>query len=110
MGERDAIPELRGRAAIVAISLVVVALVGGNRSLEGGLLAEIGKARAQADAGDLAGALAQLQELARRHPHSPAIPVEQARLADDPARKDEHTSKALVLAIRGGGARLAVDI
>jgi hypothetical protein len=187
MAERDATPELRGRAAVVAISLVVVALVGGSvwgwsytgplggllgvllgtaigavvvtimrasastgaldgrvapdvrelppdqavqvltalmsggasegnatLALEGGLLAEIGKARARAEAGELAGALERLEALARQHPHSPAIPAELARLlADDPARTDERTraaSKALALAIRGGGARLAVDV
>lgn len=187
MGEHDASLELRGRAAVLAISLVVVALVGGsvwgwsaagplggllgvligtaigavaftivrasastgtldaraapdvrelppdqamqiltalmsarasegggNLSLDGGLLAEIGKARARAESGDLAAALAQLHALAQRHPHSPAIPAELARLlADDPARIDEHAraaSKALALAIRGGGARLAVEV
>jgi hypothetical protein len=187
MIERDETPELRGRAAVLAISLVLVALVGGslwgwryagplggllgvligtaigalaftivrasassgvldnqaapdvrelppdqavqvltalmaarasessvNLSLEGGLLAEIGKARAQAESGDLAGALAQLKALAQQHPHSPAIPAEQTRLlAGDPSRKDEHTraaSKAITLAIRGGGARLAVEV
>jgi hypothetical protein len=87
---------------------------GGHLSLEGGLLAEIGKIRAHAQTGDLAGALLELQTLAQRHPHSAAIPAELARLlAGDPSRTDERlraASKALVLAIRGGGARLAVEI
>jgi hypothetical protein len=187
MGERDATLELRGPAAVLAISLVVVALVGGslwgwsyagplggllgiligtaigavaftlvrasastgsldgraapdvrelppdqavqvltalmsarasegggNLSLEGGLLAEIGKARALAESGDLTGALRELEVLAQRHPHSPAIPAERARLlAGDPARSDEHTraaNTAIRLAIRGGGSRLAVEV
>lgn len=187
MSEHDTTPELRGRAAVLAISLVVVALVGGslwgwsyagplggllgvligtaigalaftivrasaspgafdrratpdvrelppdqavqvltaimtarasesgiNLSLEGGVLADIGKARVQAESGDLVGALAQLQALARQNPHSAAVPAELARLlAGDPARNDEHmraSSKALTLAIRGGGTRLAVEV
>ena len=190
MAERDVTPELHGRAAVLAISLVVVALVGGSvwgwsyagplggllgvlvgtaigavaftvirasasngrldgrvapdvrelppdravqvltalmsagasegrdrkpaLSLEGGLLSDIGKARTQAESGDLPGALARLEALARQHPHAPAIPAELARLlAGDPARTDERlraTCKALTLAIRGGGARLAASV
>jgi hypothetical protein len=183
MAERDATPEPSGRAAVLAISLVVVALLGGSvwgwsyagplggllgvllgtaigavaftiirasattgrldgrvapdvrelppdravqvltalmsggaseGPLAGGLLADIGKVRAQAEAGDLPGALARLEALARQHAHSPAIPAELARLlAGDPARTDERmraASKALTLAIRGGGSRLAVDV
>jgi hypothetical protein len=185
MAERDATPELHGRAAVLAISLVVLALVGGSvwgwsyagplggllgvllgtaigavaftvirasasagsldgrvapdvrelppdravqvltalmsggasegkLSLEGGLLADIGKARTQAESGDLPGALARLEALARQHPHSGAIPAELARLlAGDPARTGERVraaSKSLTLAVRGGGARLAMEV
>jgi hypothetical protein len=87
---------------------------GANLSLEGGLLAELGKARARAESGDPGGAQRDLQALARQHPNSPAIPAELVRLlAGDPARTAEHAqaaSKAITLAIRGGGARLAVSV
>lgn len=85
-----------------------------NLSLEGGLLGELGKARALAESGNLAGALRDLHALARQHPHSPAVPAELARLlATDSSRTDEHTraaSKAITLAVRGAGTRLAVEV
>ena len=186
MAERNATPELRGRAGIVAMSLVFLALgvgsfwgwryagpLGGllgllfgtaigavaftivrakassgrldtrpavdvhelppdramqvltalmsgagesgvHLTLEGGLLGELGKARAQAQSDDVAGALAQLETLAQQHPHSPAVPAEIVQLlAGDSARTDDRlraASKAITLAIRGGMGRLAIKV
>lgn len=103
------------RAMQVLTALMSSASEGGTKvTLDGGVLAEIGKARAQADSGDLAGALAQLDNLAKQHPHSPAVPAEVVRLlADDPARADERlraAKQAITLAVRGGTARMAITV
>jgi hypothetical protein len=108
------LPPDQAMQVLTALMRASVGEGGGSVSLEGGLLSEIGKARGRAESGDLDGALHELQVLAQRHPHAPAIPAELARLlAGDPSRTDEHTRaarKAIVLAIRGGGAQLAVQV
>jgi hypothetical protein len=82
--------------------------------LEGGLLAEIAKARSRAKGGDLDGALAQLRALQEEHPRSPAVPLEITRvLADHDAYTDERdraTTTTITLAIRGGMNRLAAEL
>jgi uncharacterized membrane protein len=82
--------------------------------LEGGLLAEIAKARARAKTGDLDGALAQLRALQEEHPRSPAVPLEITRvLADHDNYADERrraTTTTITLAIRGGMNRLAAEL
>jgi hypothetical protein len=186
MAERNATPELRGRAGFLAMSLVLLAIGGGslwgwmyagplggllglllgtaigavvytiirakaatgnldtrpaadvhelppdqavqvltalmsnasesgvNLTLEGGVLGELGKVRAQAKSGDLAGALAQLEVLAKQHPHSPAVPAEVVTLlAGDSARTDERlraASKAITLAVRSGMGRVGIKV
>lgn len=87
---------------------------GVNLTLEGGLLAELGKARKQAESGDLAGALVHLEVLADQHPASAAVPAEVVRLlAGDSARADERlraAKKAITLAIRGGASRMGIKV
>jgi hypothetical protein len=118
--DNRAAPDVRELPPDRAVQVLTALMSGGasdghaNLSLEGGLLADIGKARAQAESGDLGGAIERLDGLARRHPHSAAVPAELARLlAGDSSRTDHHmraAGKAIALAIRGGGARLAVDV
>ncbi|PRQ09200.1 hypothetical protein [Enhygromyxa salina] len=185
--ERIKAPELQGRAAVLAISLVIIALAGGTAwgwyyagplggllgvllgtaigallftivraiasgqqfdeppapdvrelppdqamqvltalmaasasgsyarlELEGGLLAEIAKAKNRAKTGDLDGAMAQLRALQEEHPRSPAVPLEITRVLAGHEAHDEERQRAVVttisLAIRGGMNRLAAEL
>jgi hypothetical protein len=86
----------------------------GGPAIGGGLLGDISKAKARADAGDLDGALAKLRGLGEEHPRSPAVPAAIMRLlAGDPARADERRAagrSAISLALRGGMNRLATQL
>jgi hypothetical protein len=86
----------------------------GGPAIVGGLLGEISKAKARAEAGDLDGALAKLRGLAEDHPRSPAIPAAIVRvLAGESAHASERqraASSAIGLALRGGMNRLATQL
>lgn len=107
--------------AVQVLSAILGASAGDERggpaiglSVGGGLLGEIGKAKARADAGDLEGALAKLRGLAEQHPRSPAVPAAIVRVL---AGASEHASEriaaarsAIELALRGGMNRLATQV
>lgn len=93
---------------------VLTAMLGASTAIGGGLLGEIAKAKARADAGDLEGALAKLRGLAEEHPRSPAVPAAIVRVL---AGSSEHASErlgaareAIGLALRGGMNRLATQV
>jgi hypothetical protein len=86
----------------------------GGPAIGGGLLGEIGKAKARAEAGDLDGALAKLRGLAEEHPRSPAVAAAIVRVL---AGASEHAGErlaasrsAIELALRGGMNRLATQV
>lgn len=117
--ERSA-PDVRGLAPDQAVQ-VLSAMLGasadkehGGLAIGGGLLGELAKAKARADAGDLDGALAKLRLLAEEHPRSPAVPAAIVRtLAGASAHADERlvaASSAIGLALRGGMNRLATQV
>jgi hypothetical protein len=109
--------ELPPDQAMQVLTALMAASASGSYArleLEGGLLAEIAKARSRAKAGDLEGALAQLRALQEEHPRSPAVPLEITRvLADHDEHADERqraTKTTITLAIRGGMNRLAAEL
>lgn len=117
--ERSA-PDVRGLPpdqAVQVLSAMLGASVGEGReapAIGGGLLGEIAKAKARADAGDLEGALIKLRGLAEEHPRSPAVAAAIVRtLAGNPAHASERIDaarSAIELALRGGMNRLATQV
>jgi hypothetical protein len=108
--------ELPPDQAVLVLSAMLGANAGdggsGGPALTGGLLGEIGKAKARAET-DLDGALALLRGLAEDHPRSPAVPAAIVSvLADRPAHTDERrvaASTVMRLALTGGMNRLAAQ-
>lgn len=86
----------------------------GGPAIGGGLLGEIAKAKARADAGDLDGALAKLRGLAEEHPRSPAVPAAMVRVlagaTEHGAERLAAARSAVSLALRGGMNRLATQV
>lgn len=109
--------ELPPDQAMQVLTALMAASASGSYArleLEGGLLAELAKARARAKRGDLDGAIAKLRALQEEHPRSPAVPLEITRVL---AGSDEHSDErqraattTITLAIRGGMSRLAADL
>ncbi|WP_052548324.1 hypothetical protein [Enhygromyxa salina] len=109
--------ELPPDQAMQVLTALMAASASGSYArleLEGGLLAEIAKARTRAKGGDLEGAMAQLRALQEEHPRSPAVPLEITRVLADHEAHDEERQRAVVttisLAIRGGMNRLAAEL
>jgi hypothetical protein len=117
--ERSApdVRELPPDQAMQVLSAMLGASTGherGGPAIGGGLLGEISKAKARAEAGDLAGALAKLRALSEEHPRSPAVPAAMVRVL---AGASEHADERLVaarsaigLSLRGGMNRLATQV
>jgi hypothetical protein len=117
--ERSApdVRELPPDQAMKVLSAMLGASTGDERggpAIAGGLLGELGKAKARAEGGDLAGALAKLRALAEEHPRSPAVP---AAIVTVLAGVSEHADErlaaarsAIALALRGGMNRLATQV
>ncbi|MFO7565742.1 MAG: hypothetical protein R6X02_24075 [Enhygromyxa sp.] len=109
--------ELPPDQAVQVLSAMLGASAGEGRGapvLGGGLLGEIGKARARAEAGDLDGALAKLRGLAEEHPRSPAVPAAIVRVlagaSEHEAERLAAARSAIGLALRGGMNRLATQV
>lgn len=90
---------------------VLTAMLGASAD---GVLGEIGKAKAWAEAGDLDGALAKLRGLSEEHPLTPAVPAAIARLLVNVEGQETErlaaARSAVRLALRGGMNRLAAQV
>ena len=109
--------ELPPDQAMQVLTALMAASASGSYArleLEGGLLAEIAKARARAKGGDLDGALAKLRALQEEHPRSPAVPLEITRVLAGHEKYNDERQQAITttikLAIRGGMNRLAAEL
>lgn len=86
---------------------------GAKPALDAGLLGELARVRKLLDADDPEGALASLELLATKHPRSPALAAERARVLRRLERVPESllaTRRAIELALHGGMNRLALQV
>jgi hypothetical protein len=116
-GERRApdVRELPPDQALQVLAAMLGASSGeerGGPAIGGGLLGEISKAKARAEAGDLEGALAKLRGLSEEHPRSPAVPAAIVRVLAEAheAERLAAARSAVTLALRGGMNRLATQV